>query len=137
MKIVICGSVTFVNEIIDIKKQLEKMGHIAIPPHNFSLYAEGLLTPELKEESTENKIKDDLIRGHFNAIKESDAILAVNKNKNNIQNYIGGNTFLEIGFAHVLNKKIFLLNLIPEMPYSDEIKAMLPIIINGDLTKIN
>jgi hypothetical protein len=33
-------------------------------------------------------------------------------------------------------KKIFLLNPSPQMAYSDEIVAMKPIVINGDLSKI-
>ena len=44
---------------------------------------------------------------------------------------------MEIGFAHVNNKKIFLLNSIPEnVPYKDEIRAMVDIVLNGDLSKI-
>lgn len=42
-----------------------------------------------------------------------------------------------MGFAYVLKKKIFLLNPIPELSYSDEIKAMKPIVLDGDLKKIN
>jgi predicted RNA-binding protein with PUA domain len=41
-----------------------------------------------------------------------------------------------MAFAYVLDKKIFLLNPIPKISYSDEIYAMKPIILNGDLTKI-
>lgn len=41
-----------------------------------------------------------------------------------------------MAFAHVLDKKIFLLNPIPEIPYKDEIVAMQPIILDGDLAKI-
>lgn len=41
-----------------------------------------------------------------------------------------------MAFAHVLNKKIFLLNPIPQINYSDEIEAMNPIILNHDLSKI-
>ncbi len=44
---------------------------------------------------------------------------------------------MEMGFAHVNGKKIFLLNPIPEdVPYTDEIKAMADVVINGDLIKI-
>ena len=44
---------------------------------------------------------------------------------------------MEIGFAHVNNKKIFLLNGIPEnLSYVDEIKAMANVSLNGDLSKI-
>jgi len=56
--------------------------------------------------------------------------------KNGIGNYIGGNTLIEMAFAHVLNKKIFLLNPVPEISYKDEIIAMQPIILNGNLEKI-
>jgi len=61
----------------------------------------------------------------------------LNYDKRGIKNYIGGNTLMEIGFAHVLNKKIFLLNPIPEIPfYKSEIEAVRPVILNGDLSKV-
>jgi hypothetical protein len=63
--------------------------------------------------------------------------LVLNFDKNGIKNYIGANTFLEIWFAHVHHKKIFLLNDFPDQPYiHDEIHAMEPIVINNDLTLI-
>lgn len=136
MKIAICSSVSFAKEVMKIKNDLELMGHKVIAPHNFHLYADGTLKEESRKESTENKIKEDLIRDHFNTINNSDAILVINENKHNIKNYIGGNTFLEIGFAHALNKKVFLLNPVPDMPYADEILAMEHLVINNDLNKI-
>jgi len=51
---------------------------------------------------------DVVSRRYYEIIKECDAILVLNLEKNKIKNYIGGNTFLEMGFAHVLNKKIYL-----------------------------
>jgi predicted RNA-binding protein with PUA domain len=66
----------------------------------------------------------------------SDAILVLNFDKNGVKNYIGGNTLMEIGFAHVHDKKIFLLNPIPDMPYKDEIEATDPVVLSGDLSKI-
>ena len=69
-------------------------------------------------------------------IGELNAVLVLNPDKKGIKNYIGGNTLIEMGFAYVLDKKIFLYNPIPEMSYTDEIKAMKPIILNKDLSKI-
>jgi hypothetical protein len=40
-----------------------------------------------------------------------------------------------MAFAHVLGKRIFLLNSIP-MSYTDEIRCMDPVVINGDLSGI-
>jgi len=79
----------------------------------------------------------DLIKRYYNMIKEADAILIVNGDKKGIKNYIGGNTFLEMGFAYTMDKKIFLLNPIPDMAYRDELEAMKPIILDNDLSKIN
>ncbi len=42
-----------------------------------------------------------------------------------------------MGFAHVLDRKIFLLNDIPDISYTDEIRAMKPIILNGDISLID
>ena len=64
--------------------------------------------------------------------------MVLNHDKNGVANYIGGNSFLEMGFAYVLGKKIFLLNEIPESKLiKQEIVAMQPKILNGDLSKIN
>lgn len=92
---------------------------------------------EVNGDASFRKIQYDVIRRYYEIIKNSDAIMVLNLDKNGIKNYIGGNTFLEIGFAYVLGKKIFLMNPIPEMGYKDEVMAMQPIILNGDLNKIN
>jgi hypothetical protein len=136
MKIVICGSMAFSKEMTGAGKTLRKYGHEIILPRNCENYAECRLQTENNSESTRHKIEHNLLRGYFEKIKGADAILAVNCDKDGIKNYIGGNTFLEMGFAHVLNKKIFLLNNIPEIGYKDEIMAMQPTILNGDLEKI-
>jgi len=136
MKISICGSMVFSKEMVEIANKLKQNNHKVILPHNTEKYADGVLANETSHESVKNKIDNDLIRDYFNEIKNSDAVLIVNFDKNGIPNYIGGNAFLEMGFAHALNKKVFLLNNIPAMPYDDEIKAMQPIVLNGDLLKI-
>ena len=90
-----------------------------------------------KGERSALKIENDYLRVHYKHILESDAILVVNLEKNGIKNYIGGNVLIEMGQAHVTDKKIFLLNDIPEVSaYIDEIKAMQPISLNGDLSKL-
>jgi len=81
--------------------------------------------------------KEKAIRTHFNKVDWSDAILVLNHGKNNIDGYIGGNTFIEMGVAFHLNKKIFLLDKIPDVAYKEEILAMKPVVINNDLNKIN
>lgn len=136
MKIVICGSMSSSKEMVTIANRLRQNNHEVVLPHSAEKYADGTLDSENSYESTENKIKDDLIRDYYRKIDSSDAVLIANFDKNGIENYIGGNSFLELGFAHVLNKKIYLLNPIPIMPYTDEIRAMQPEVLDGDLLKI-
>ena len=136
MKIVICGSISAALKIVEIKEKLSALNHEVIMPHNVEKYASGALPMESGTESVQNKIKDDLIRRYFNIINSADSILVVNADKNGKKNYIGGNAFLEMGYAYALNKNIFLLNEIPDLPYADEIRAMCPVVIGGDLSKI-
>lgn len=144
MKIVICASVDFtrkIKEIADIL--LEREHEVEIPCYSQKILNGEISMEEFLEVKQKNgdmgfreKAEEDLIKRYFRLIKNSDAVLVVNVDKKGIKNYIGGNTLLEMGFAYVLNKEIFLLNDIPNISYRDEILAMRPIVINGDLTKI-
>ena len=132
MKIVICGSMTLAQKMLDAERELQSRGHKIILPEFVKEYAALENAEQRHSESAKNKVRYDLIRGYFQEIKKSDAVLIVNSERHGIQNYIGGNSFLEMGFAHVLRKGICLLNPVPEMLYTDEIRAMQPIVINGD-----
>jgi len=136
MKITICGSMTFSKKMIDIEQELLNLKHTVMIPKFTREYSKLETTDMMHAESAKNKIEHDLIRDYFKEIKNSDAILVVNEDRNGIKNYIGGNSLIEIAFAHILGKKIFLLNAIPKISYSDEIMAMKPTILNGDLDKI-
>ena len=146
MNITICGSIAFYDEMLDIKKKLEQLGHqIKLPP--FEVKDENGNMIPIKEYYSRRKSetdaaswiwdrKEDAMRMHFQKVEWSDAVLILNYDKNNISNYVGANTLLELGLAFHLNKKLFLLNDIPEIGYKEEILGMKPIIINNDLTKI-
>lgn len=87
-------------------------------------------------EAIKRKIDNDYINAHYKYIKQSEAVLILNYDKDGVENYIGGNSLLEMGFAFTLNRDIFLLNAIPDMPYTSEIAAMQPIVIDQDIEKI-
>ncbi len=136
MKIIICGSIGVADEITKAKQELEKMGHeVEIP--------EGVKNKKLQrikgkhKERAEVKTRHDLIRNYYEKMKLYDAVLVVNPEKNDIPGYVGGNTLIEMGFAHVLKKKLYCLYSVPELPYTSEIVAMQPIVLKGDLSKID
>lgn len=141
MRITICGSVKFADKLVDIYRQLEKLGHEPVMHEDMFGIADGTakeLIDGIGLDHSEVKKKHNFIKLWYNLIVGSDAILVCNFDKNGIKNYIGGNTLMEIGFAHVNDKKIFLLNPVPEdVPYTDEIKAMVDSVIEGDLSKVN
>jgi hypothetical protein len=141
MKITISGSVKFAGRLVEIYRELEKMGHEPLMHQEMFGIADGTakeIIDGIKIDHAEVKRKNNFIKWWHDCIKSGDALLVCNFDKNSIKNYIGGNTLMEIGFAHVNNKKIFLLNPIPtEVPYVDEIKAMADVVLNGDLKKIN
>ncbi len=138
----------FYNQYTELKKLLEETGHSVIAPE---------LEFETKGDDTSVgaffdrnggvdafppdhdiwKKKGKAITAHFRKIDASDCILVTNYEKKGIPNYIGGNTFLEIGYAYGTNKKIFILN---EMPgastYKEEILGMQPTILHGSISKI-
>lgn len=67
---------------------------------------------------------------------ETVAILVVNRDKHGIGDYIGPNTFAEIAVAFAQQKRIFLLQGIPDV-YLDELVAWDAIALDGDLSKIS
>lgn len=146
MKITICGSVAFQDEVLSVKEKLEKLGHeISLWPLQLK-DGEGKLI-SVKEYYKIRKIaaddekwvwdrKAEAVLEHFDKVAQSDAILVANYDKNDVKGYIGGNTLMEMGLAFFLKKKIYLLNQIPELSYKEEILGVKPIILNGDLSKI-
>lgn len=142
MKIVICGSSVFKEKMIEYQKLLLDLGHEGVVHPDYLAFINGEKQEVWSKisggEHYEAKKSQGYIKWYYNAIVSSDAILVLNFDKRGIKNYIGGNTLMEIAFAHVHDKKIFLLNNIPEeVSYVDEIKAMFDLVLNNDLKKIN
>lgn len=127
MKIVICGSMTSYPKMVEVKSTLEKMGHVVILPDPAKNSHLKEIVDNKYEDTFRLKRKYDYIRKHFCNIVTSDCILITNWDKKGIKNYVGGNAFLEMGFAHILNKPIFLLHPIPTIDYYyHEMMAMNP-----------
>ena len=138
MKITICGSISNADKLVEIYNGLKALGHEPMMHEKMFLIARGELdeVPNGHEHAAVKR-KNNYIKWWHDLIMSGDAIVVGNFEKNGIKDYIGGNVFLEIGFAHVADKKIFLYNPIPEgVPYADEIKAMVDNVLNGDLTKV-
>jgi len=154
MKITVCGSIAFYEEMEKLKKDLEANGHEVFIP---------LLSNEAPAEMGGGKkiyfggyiednggidafpanhelwdLKEKAIRDHYDKIEWCDAIIISNHEKRGIAGYIGGNTLIEIGVAFFLKKPIYILNPISsELSYKQEIYGMKPILLNGDINIIS
>lgn len=133
MKILIICSKNFYSKISEIKKILESKNYEVFLPNCYDCPE-----TEAKYRGTleHSNWKAKMFRQSENIISKVDAVLVLNYKKNNIDNYIGGATFLEMYDAFKLGKKIYMINDIPEGLLKDEIIGFSPIVINGDLNKI-
>jgi len=146
MKITICSSIAFQDEVLSVKEKLEKLGHkVAMWPLKLKDGKGQLISAKdyykIRRVANDDEKwvwdrKAEAVLEHFDKIAWSDAILVANYDKNDVKGYIGGNTLMEMGLAFFLKKKIYLLNQVPELAYKEEILGVKPIILNGDLTKI-
>ncbi len=139
MKITICGSLKFIKEMDAVKNALEKEGHAVLLPLSAETGQSKEWWNQLKFENINKfaSLKGERMKGHFDKIKSSDAILVLNYDKNNKKNYIGPNTLIEMGVAFDNNKKIFILNELTrdDLNY-EELISMSPICLNGNLKNI-
>lgn len=136
MKIALCHSMQYSEKAKEVQAWFAARGHDAFPSKFTNAFI-GLNDEEKEVLKLKQKYEHDAIREHWNIINECDVILVLNYDKHGIPGYIGGNSFLEMGFAYVLNKPLYVLNEIPEMPYyKTEIIGMKPIVLNGNVEKI-
>ena len=133
MKILMICSKTFYDKLQDYKQKLEQLGHSVYMPNCWDCPQ-----TEASYRGTEKHAqwKASMIRHSEQVIKDMDAVLVLNFDKNGQKNYIGGATFLEIYDAFRLNKKIFFVNPIPEGMLKDELIGFSPIVVGDDLSKI-
>ncbi len=146
MRIALCGSIAFYDEMLNAKKKLERMGHsVELPPLEIPDGEGNRISVKeyyrIRKESSEDERwvwerKKEAILEHFRKIRDCDAVLVLNYEKNGIKGYVGANTLMEMGLALFLGKRIFLLNSVPEMQYREEILGVNPIVLDGKLEKI-
>lgn len=119
--IVLCGSMKVKDKIVELAKKLEDMGYDVLLP----------------VECMQGLDKMIASRAHLNRVidENNEIILVVNEPKNGIDNYIGANSFVEVGFGYFFNKRVYLLNDIYE-PYKDELVGWGVTPLKRDLSKI-
>ena len=137
--ITICSSASFYKDVIEVEKELKKMGFkVKIPKiankmrksNNFdvSYYKTWFKNKE------DYKVKRQLMNDHFRKVMEADTILVLNKKKNGIEGYIGGNVLMEMTIAYHYKRPIFIYDDISDKSnIAEEVYGLNPIFVNKDL----
>jgi len=139
MKITICGSVKFIEEMKNAKLILERGGHSILLPASAELNQDKSFWNRMKSGDITKyaSMKAERMRGHFDKIKSSEAIIVLNYDKDGKKNYIGINTLMEMAVAFDCGKKIFVLNPVSENdPYYEETVSMSTVCLNGRLENL-
>ena len=133
MKILLICSKSFYDKLEEYKQNLEKLGHQVFMPN-----CHDAPETEAKYRGTPEHyvFKQKMFRQSEETIRNMDAVLVLNFNKNGQENYIGGATFLEIYDAFRMNKKIYFVNDIPNIMLKDELIGFNPTIIGNELERI-
>lgn len=131
--VLVCGSMSHQDGWLKVTDELRELGITAEHPQleegGFDWGAADL--DSLAEE------KNRLNREHLEKMIAARAVLVYNDDKNGAPNYIGPNTFLEMGMAFALKKPLYVYKPLPEHQANyHEILGLKPIVINRDLSKI-
>lgn len=127
----------FSERMLEAAEVVMGVGHIPI----ISSFVESFIgknDTEKEEIKISQKMHEDAQKKDWEKLKEADALLVINLERHGIPNYIGGNTLFEIAAGYFSDKKIFLLNPIPDIPYyKTELEAVRPTILYGDVSQIH
>ncbi|MEO8784893.1 MAG: hypothetical protein ABI221_00975 [Candidatus Saccharimonadales bacterium] len=140
--IALCCSANFYRQAVAVREQLVKLGFaVIIPEAAEQMRQSGDF--DVSHYKTWFGDKNDyykktaLIKGHFVEIDKADIVLVLNYQKHGVDNYIGGNTLMEMAIAFYRNKPIYILNEMPqESAFLEEIIGLNSIALHGHLETI-
>lgn len=130
MKVLIHASLDFKEEMINARDYIQSHSKHSVVLPELTRYQD--IRDKLGDDVTFTKIKNRLTLENFANVETCDVLLIINPSHRDIDNYVGGNAFMEMVIAYYLKKPIFLTNEIPEgMSYTEEMKTFYPIVV-GD-----
>lgn len=132
MKICLSGSMTLIDQIEELSKLLELLGHQTSVPSRGT-------EPEFASTATQataREMKAIFVADHLKKIREADALLIANFQKNGIDGYIGLSALMEAAMAYALEKRILVLNTPAIANSDDDLSSIGAIELKGDLKRL-
>jgi len=136
MRITVCGSIKFSEEMKNARSLLERMGHAILIPDSVDEglskdFWNGLKTTDPGKYAI---MKAERLRGISKKIKSSDAVLILNYDKDGKKSHVGVSSLMEMAVAFEHGKRIFVLNPLPkDEPHYEETVSMAPVCLDGKL----
>lgn len=129
---------SFAEDMLNVQKKLHERHFKTYIRQNAADPEKAKIESTLGQAAIELKLSQDFVSDRYAQITSSEAILVLNHHKAGVSGYIGANTLMELGFAHVHHRVIFLWD-DPDSNSSSypEIMAMRPHILHGDLAHVH
>lgn len=140
--ITLCSSASMYEKLIQIEKDLVKLGFNVLVPvtarkmeeaGDFNITGEKVWMSDPSQFHQKTALMDT----HFKKVEEGDAVLVVNLDKGDVKGYIGGNVLMEMMLAYWLKKPIYVWKKVdPEHPFYEEVLGMNVKFLNEDLENL-
>jgi hypothetical protein len=127
--VALCGSMAHKDKWLKIIDELRAKGLSVSTPD----LSEAIDWSALSDDEVQQK-KGYFVRRHFANIATAKNVLVCNYEKHGTRDYIGTNTLLEMGVAFAYGVPTYILNEIPEQNGREEILALQPHVLHGDLS---
>ncbi len=134
--VALSGSTAFAKRMQAIAQELEILNFAVLTPE-FGASSAFKTAQDSGDRQALIELQHNLMEAHIKRIQQCDAQLIINDTKNGVLGYMGTNTFIELGIAWALRKPLYLLYVLPtDSPYYDEVYAVKPVVLNGNLKKL-
>ncbi len=139
MTIFISASMTFSEKILEVKKQLEELGHTVLISLETEEYVNHIEDMGALKNDLETTKESGIFKRNLNEVAKAEAILTLNVDKHDTSGYVGPSALIEMGLGYYLGKKLFLWQDVPhhsQIGWAYEVRLMQPTVLNSDITKI-
>lgn len=136
MRIMICGSMSFAEEMIELQSQLKSFGHDVSVPCDTELHVEKPGFIDELDKDREHLIENTIMKKCFDILASNEAVIFLNLPKNGVSGYIGTSSLMEMGLAYYLGKKIYLMYPHPdphEQRWAHEVASFQPVLLHGSV----
>ncbi len=136
MRIMICGSMTFAEQMLQLQQQLTAFSHQVNVPCDAEIHRQNSAFIDDLDVNREHLIENDIMRKCFELVAASEAVVFLNLPKNGVDGYIGTSSLIEMGLAYYLNKEIYLMYSYPdptEHRWAHEVASFQPTVLNGNI----